>query len=222
MVKVLTDLKVVFNNAKIVFWDFDGVIKDSNDVKTQAFIDLFDAYGSNVVQAVVAHHIKNGGISRFEKIPIYLESYAGQKLNDDIIAVYLKKFSNMVVQKVIDSSWVPGVLNTIKNKRSSQKFILVTGTPHDEIRIILETLKIDRYFDTFYGSPNKKETIIKQYLDLFTISSVDSLYFGDSYTDYFAAKTNDVPFVYVNSSNDMDKRIIPTYMVHNFKEFIDD
>ena len=221
MVKVLTDLKVVFNDSKIVFWDFDGVIKDSNDVKTQAFIDLFDAYGSNVVQAVVAHHIKNGGISRFEKIPIYLESYAGQKLNDDIIAVYLKKFSNMVVQKVIDSSWVPGVLDAIKNKRSSQKFILVTGTPHDEIRIILETLKIDRYFDTFYGSPNKKETIIKQCLDSSVVSAVDCLYFGDSYTDYSAAKTNGVPFVYVNNSNDMDKRIIPTYMVHNFIEIID-
>ena len=221
MVKVLTDLKAVFNDAKIVFWDFDGVIKDSVDVKTQAFQDLFESYGYNVAQKVITHHLKNGGISRFEKIPLYLKSYAGQKLNDKIIAVYLEKFSNMVVQKVIDSPWVPGTLDAIKNKRSSQKFILVTGTPHDEIHIILETLKIDRYFDTFYGSPNKKETIIKQCLDSSVISAVDCLYFGDSYTDYSAAKTNGVPFVYVNRSNDIDKRIIPNYMIQNFKEFID-
>ena len=58
MVKVLTDLKVVFNDAKIVFWDFDGVIKDSVDVKTQAFMELFDIHGSNVVQKVVTHHLK--------------------------------------------------------------------------------------------------------------------------------------------------------------------
>ena len=143
MVKVLTDLKDIFNDAKIVFWDFDGVIKESVDIKTQAFIDLFDAYGSNVVQAVVAHHIKNGGISRFEKIPLYLKSFAGQKLNDNIIAIYLEKFSNMVVHKVIASPWVPGALNVIKNKRSNQIFILVTGTPYDEIRIILETFLMD-------------------------------------------------------------------------------
>ena len=221
MVKILTDLKVVFNDAKIVFWDFDGVIKDSVDVKTQAFMELFDIHGSNVVQKVVTHHLKNGGISRFEKIPLYLESFAGQKLNDNIIAIYLEKLSNMVEQKVIDSPWVPGVLNVIKNKKFNQIFILVTGTPHDEIRIIIETLKINRYFDIIYGSPSKKETIVKQCLGSSAVSGIDCLYFGDSYTDFSAAKTNGVPFVYVNSSNDMDKRIIPTYMVHNFIEIID-
>ena len=88
MVKVLTDLKVVFNDAKIVFWDFDGVIKDSVDVKTQAFIDLFDAYGSNVVQAVVAHHIKNGGISRFFDDNIKSQIITELDVNDgDIIFI---------------------------------------------------------------------------------------------------------------------------------------
>ena len=36
-----------------VFFDFDGVILDSVDVKTQAFADMFRQYGPEVERAVV-------------------------------------------------------------------------------------------------------------------------------------------------------------------------
>ena len=222
MVSRLDPIKIVLKNAKIVFWDFDGVIKDSVDVKTQAFQKMFEPFGSDVFKQVINHHRQNGGISRFVKIPLYLESYAGQKINDEMIAEYLEIFSNMVVKKVIDSPWIPGVLDIIRKKYSSQIFVMVTGTPENEIRIILKTLKIDHYFDTIYGSPNQKESIITHTLNSSDICADDCILFGDSYTDFSAAKTNDVPFVYVKSSSNEDERIIPTYMIKNFREIVDD
>lgn len=221
MVSLLDPIKIVLKYAKIVFWDFDGVIKDSVDVKTQAFQKMFEPFGSDVFKQVVTHHKQNGGISRYVKIPLYLESYAGQNINDKMVAEYLEIFSNMVVKKVIDSPWIPGVLDIIRKKYSAQIFVMITGTPENEIRIILKTLKIDHYFDTIYGSPNEKETIITHTLKSFDVRADECILFGDSYTDFYAAKTNGVPFVYVKSSNDKDERIIPNYMIHNFKEIID-
>jgi len=222
MVSLLGPIKIDLKYAKIIFWDFDGVIKDSVDVKTQAFQKMFEPFGTDVIKQVTTHHKQNGGISRFIKIPLYLESYAGQKINDEMIAEYLEIFSNMVLRRVIDSPWIPGVLDIIKKKDSTQIFVMVTGTPENEICIILKKLKINHYFDIICGSPNKKETIIKSTLNSTGISADDCILFGDSYTDFYAAKTNDVPFVYVKSSSNEDERIIPTYMIKNFREIVDD
>ena len=37
------------SDYKLVFWDFDGVIKDSVTVKTDAFSKLFEKYGEKKV-----------------------------------------------------------------------------------------------------------------------------------------------------------------------------
>ena len=68
-----------FNQKRFLFWDFDGVIKDSVDVKTCAFVSLFKNFGSEVLNQVVEHHEANGGVSRFEKMPLYLD-WAGVKV----------------------------------------------------------------------------------------------------------------------------------------------
>ena len=76
-------------NYQLVFFDFDGVIKESVDVKTQAFKSLFKNYGNDLKNRIEAHHLSNGGISRYLKIPIYLE-WAGIEVNQNIIDKYDK------------------------------------------------------------------------------------------------------------------------------------
>ena len=56
---------------KTIIFDFDGVILESIDVKTEAFKKLYQPYGSNISNKVVKNHLANGGISRYEKIKIY-------------------------------------------------------------------------------------------------------------------------------------------------------
>ena len=51
---------------KAIIFDFDGVIAESVDVKTEAFKELFKAYPDKV-KAIADFHIDNGGMSRFDK-----------------------------------------------------------------------------------------------------------------------------------------------------------
>ncbi|EAI6773129.1 HAD hydrolase-like protein, partial [Campylobacter coli] len=55
-------------NIKNIIFDFDGVILDSVELKTQAFAELFKEFPKNKVQELVKYHIQNGGISRYHKI----------------------------------------------------------------------------------------------------------------------------------------------------------
>ena len=179
---------------KIVFWDFDGVIKDSVQVKSSGYEKLFSRFGHAVVNRVREHHESHGGISRFDKIPLYL-SWAGKPSAPVEVRKYCERFSNLVQQAVVDSPWVPGVYEYLNSNYPSQCFILITGTPQEEIEQILQTLKIKHFFQEVHGAPKKKVDVVKNALKRFCFSSEHALVIGDSGTDFEAAKKNNVEFL---------------------------
>src|SRR5690606_28142226 len=69
--------KVLANNATLVF-DCDGVVLDSNRVKTEAFYQVALPYGEAAAQAFVAYHTANGGISRYKKFAHFLHEIVPQ------------------------------------------------------------------------------------------------------------------------------------------------
>ena len=69
----MSDIKELIFSSKIIFWDFDGVIKKSNQVKNDAFFNLFEDIKKEQREYILNHHINNQGLSRFKKIPYYME-----------------------------------------------------------------------------------------------------------------------------------------------------
>ena len=67
------------------FFDFDGVLADSVEVKTRAFARLFESYGPEVVARVVAHHRYHGGMTRIEKIKQFRSLLEQGIKNNDVI-----------------------------------------------------------------------------------------------------------------------------------------
>ena len=135
---------------KIIFWDFDGVVKESVNIKTEAFAELFVKHGNDIVEKLTAHHISNGGMSRYKKIPLYA-SWAGLTLDESQVIQYSNKFSELVVNKVINADWVPGVEEVLRSNFSKQKFVLISATPDDELKFIVESLNLTNCFDLIFG-----------------------------------------------------------------------
>ena len=114
---------------KGIIFDFDGVIAESVQVKTDAFASLYEQYGVNIVTKVIEHHEANGGISRFEKIKLYHESYLNKAITKEEIEELANQFSKLVVKKVIDSPYVPGVFKYILKCYEKYNLFISTGTP---------------------------------------------------------------------------------------------
>ena len=185
----------MFDKYKIVFWDFDGVIKDSVEVKTNAFRELFRSFGEEVMDKVTMHHVNNGGMSRFKKIPIYL-SYAGIEPTENILKEFCKQFAILVEDAVVNSNWVPGVLPVINNcKKENQHFVLVTATPQEEIERILTRLNIISLFSNIFGSPMTKSDAINVCLKLYNVNSKESIMIGDSIADFEASQKTGSDFL---------------------------
>ena len=184
----------LLRNAEVVFWDFDGVIKDSVEVKAEAFEKLFLPYGKEIASRVRGHHEAHGGMSRYEKIPIYLK-LAGEPVTEERIREFCRQFSGLAMQAVIDAPWVPGVQEYLRKNCTKQKFILTTATPEAEIRQILEAVELTHCFHEIYGAPTSKVTAIQKVLESQGGALGKALMVGDSESDWEAAVANGVAFL---------------------------
>jgi len=179
---------------EMIFWDFDGVIKESVSVKTDAFVELFHPYGDDVCSKVRQHHIENGGMSRFEKIPMYL-MWAGVKLTDGIVEEFCTRFSSLVKDRVIESPWVPGVESYLRKNKYNIKFVMVSATPKTELDSICSHLQLSDIFFKLYGSPIKKEDAIRESIRDSRVIPSECLMIGDARADADAAKENKISFI---------------------------
>ena len=185
---------VMIDKYQLIFWDFDGVIKDSVDVKAQAFVNLFAPYGVEIAEKVRAHHEANGGMSRFDKLPLYLR-WAGEEPSEERVHEFCNRFSQLTLQEVIDAPWVPGAERYLRTNPYGQIFVLVSATPKGELCQILRALDLRKCFSAMFGATTSKNGAIRMTLGSRGIASQHCLMIGDARADMEAAQANQVPFL---------------------------
>lgn len=178
-----------------IFYDFDGVIKDSTNIKSKAFYDLYAPFGDEIAKKVAKYHIENGGISRFEKIKYFHNEYLNIILTEQEINEWASKFSVLVLKNVIDCDYVFGALESIKILSKTHQQFIITGTPQNEIELICEKLNITNYFKEICGSPKNKITWGNELLQKHQINPAEVVFIGDATTDYEAAETCNLQFI---------------------------
>ena len=172
-----------------VFFDFDGVILDSVHVKTRTFAAMFRQYGPEVEKAVVDFHLANGGVSRYDKFQHIYDNILQKPLSQKDLQQLGEQFTRMTIQEVLDAEYIPGALDTLKrlNEQNIPSFV-VSGTPEEEIMLIVEKKGLSRYFWEIHGSPRKKNEILADILNRYGFAADRTLFVGDARTDYEAAQ----------------------------------
>ena len=202
---------------KGIIFDFDGVIAESVQVKTDAFSSLYEQYGDNIVTKVIEHHEANGGMSRFEKIKLYHGSYLNKAITNEEIEELANQFSKLVVKKVIDSPYVPGVFKFIQKCYEKYNLFISTGTPTNEMEQILIGRCIAEYFIEIHGSPEKKSVHISKIMSKYNYIPDELIFYGDANTDIDAAEQANVPFVLIkNSFNEKLVKKFKGKIINNF------
>ena len=178
-----------------IFWDFDGVIKDSLDVKAEAFAALFsESQNAEFVNRIREHHYLHGGVSRTQKIRTYL-GWLTEEVCEKSVDLYCQKFSQLVIQEVIQSDWVAGIESYLRSNPYKQTFYLVSATPQKELEKIVTLLKLGTVFRSIVGAPEPKIKSIKKTILDYKLNPLDCLMIGDSLVDYEAAIDNNISFI---------------------------
>ena len=180
---------------KAIFYDFDGVIKESTDIKSKAFYDLYIAFGKEIAQQVEQYHIEHGGISRYEKIKYWHKTHLNIDISEEELQVWAQKFSDLVLKKVVESPYVLGALNTIQVLNKHYEQYVVTGTPQNEIEKICKDLQITNLFKQLCGSPKNKIKWCKELIPQTGLKNTEIVFIGDATTDYEAAQHHQFHFI---------------------------
>ena len=198
---------------KYFIFDFDGIIKESVAIKKNIYCDLFSKY-KDKLHLIEKHHLKNGGVSRYEKIPIYL-GFCDQEVNSDSVNYYLKKFSDIATNLVIASKWVPGFKDFFNKLKNKENIYIVSAAPEKEIKNISNTIGLEIPFSNIFGSPRSKTENINSFLRI--KNKNDYIFFGDSSSDASAAANCLIDFAYRSYSlNSYEK---PEYFTYTFGDF---
>jgi HAD superfamily hydrolase (TIGR01549 family) len=178
-----------------ILFDFDGVLAESANVKTEAFEKLYEPYGEQVVKKVIDHHIKHGGISRYKKMELYHSEFLNKNLSKEELNDLAKEYSKLVVTKVIDSIWVPGVKDFLEKYHDKIDMYVVSGTPQEELELIVKKRGMQKYFKGVFGTPATKPEIADNLIKQNGYDKNRVLYIGDSLSDYNDSKKAEIVFL---------------------------
>lgn len=193
---------------KAIFFDFDGVIAESVDIKTNAFKKFFASDGKGAVRRVEEYHLKNTGVSRFEKFRYIYKEILKRELTEEVFQDLCQRFSRLVIDEVINAPYVRGAEEFLKDFSKLYKCYVVSATPQNEIEEIIIRKNIKDYFNGIFGAPQKKSDILKNVIEKEKLLPKEVLYIGDALSDYEAARANSVNFVArINSNNHIFKDI---------------
>lgn len=188
----------VTHYATLVF-DCDGVVLNSNKVKTKAFFEAALPYGKPAAEAMVEYHVANGGISRYKKfahfleeiVPKYSEANTGPSLDS-----LLESYANQVREGLMTCEIAPG-LQELRNKTSNARWLIASGGDQMELRDVFQKRGIDHFFDGgVFGSPDTKDHILEREIASGNIA-MPALFLGDSKYDCQVALGASIDFCFV-------------------------
>ena len=177
-------------------FDFDGVIVDSLGIKAEAFGLLFEDLGPAVMAEVRAYHLSHGGVSRYKKFEYYYRTFRGREITLEESAALDKKYSDLVVSKVVAGDAIPGVMDVLQAIRTAGKVCyVVSATPEAEIRHIVEARGLGSFFKDVLGSPCSKTDNVGVLIRKHGLTMKRLVYFGDAKSDLEAAQAHRVDFI---------------------------
>ncbi len=187
----------IFDTYKTWLFDFDGVILDSNKIKTDAFGVAVQSYGSTYAQDLIDYHVAHGGISRFVKFSYFFTDLLGREPKEGEMDQVLDNFAQAVHQGLLSCAQTPDLKSLMEGPLSSKPCTVISGSMQDELRDIMQQRQIACYFDNIYGSPDSKDDIFKRESENGQIT-LPAVYIGDSLYDYQMADKYGLDFIFAS------------------------
>lgn len=205
---------------KAIVFDFDGVLVESAEIKTEAFRELFSKWPDNV-DDIAAYHLGHMGITRYVKFKYIYESILHLPYSDEVGRALGEQFARLVVEKVKQAPFVNGAVDFLENHYKTHLLFVVSGTPQDELRDIVTGRKLGRYFRGVFGSPAAKPEIIRKILSDYGLQHQEVIFVGDASSDRVASKETDINFILRVTPENEDKTDGAGYELNDLSQLED-
>lgn len=166
-------------------FDCDGVILDSNAVKTEAFREIARPHGASAAEALVAYHLEHGGETRQEKMRVFVEQILERPPDADARKTaeeLVSRFGEACRKALSQCATVPGVEAFLERCAGRIPCYVVTGGSQAEVRSLFAERGLDRHFEAILGNPASKRDNMRRLAEGGAFVG-RGLYFGDAALD---------------------------------------
>lgn len=192
----------MFEKYKSFVFDCDGVILDSNKIKTDAFRKALFNEPETLVDQFIQYHQDNGGVSRYIKFQYYFNEIKKQQDHKQALDSALMQYADIVRQDLLKASMIEGVeaflYRCLQNKTPC---FINSGGDQAELREVFIEREQACLFSMIFGSPSSKQENLEKMMKASMLAS-PALFFGDAYSDYLAANAYQIDFVYVSGKSE--------------------
>ena len=190
-----------FAHYRSVVFDCDGVILNSNAIKTAAFEEVTKNISFEASQALVKFHITNGGMSRFEKFEYFIESLLPSFVEVSCAGLTVEGLSERfaeIVKNKLFSCEVAGGLAELREKNVGTSWMVASGGAQTELVETFKFLGIYDYFDGgVFGSPATKGNILDDAKKSGSLH-FPAVFLGDSKLDHQTAIQHGLDFIFLS------------------------
>lgn len=199
-------MSLPLSDYKTFIFDCDGVLLDSNKVKTQAFYQAALPYGGAAAQDLLEYHVANGGVSRYKKFAYFLKNiaplYTPVAVEEDLESL-LSTYAQLVQKGLISCEIATG-LKELRYQTQKIRWLVVSGGDQKELHKIFAQRDLSSLFDGgVFGSPDNKDHILARELDNENIQ-FPALFLGDSKYDYQAAHQAGIDFLFISGWSEVE------------------
>jgi phosphoglycolate phosphatase-like HAD superfamily hydrolase len=196
---------------ELLVLDFDGVLVESNGIKTAAFRDVFARFPEHQSR-MLAFHEEHVSLSRYAKFEYLVGTLLGRPGDDALVAELAADFSRRVVERVATCVEVPGAHEFLAEFAARVPTYLASVTPDAELREILDRRGLRRWFaDVFGFPPQSKRAAVESVIERHGVDRAHVMLIGDSQGDLEVAREAGVQFIARNSGLPFDEPGLQTY-----------
>jgi phosphoglycolate phosphatase len=192
---------------KVIVFDFDGTLIDSNRLKHDAFFKLFpdDGRHADTIREVLA---QIGEASRYDIIAKILARLDNRQGDVNELA---DRYNAIVLDGAKRCAEMPGAAYTLKSLGARFKLYVSSTTPENPLKEIIRYRGWTAYFAGIFGYPRKKSETLRRILETENVEGKAVLVVGDGQSDRESARKNGCLFLHIDA----------TFDFHNFQNAIE-
>ncbi len=188
---------------RAILLDFDGVILESNRVKTEVFREIFSRFPEHL-GAMMQFHEQNAWASRYLKLDHLVFDRLGRPsdvaLRDELAA----EFGRLTLERLTVTPFVVGAKEFLAEFSARIPLAVISVTPQTDLETVVIRRDIGGFFSGVYGCPPwTKVSASRDFLENCHISPADTVLIGDAPGDEraageigceFVCRQSDIPF----------------------------
>ena len=203
-------------------FDCDGVISDTNEIKSDAFKYVARKYLSNeALIKLIEFHENNIGKSRWEKFNFLKVNGLNDEFETDFLCQeYAFYVENYMYKKPL-VPYIKKYINSLE-KNSENIIYIASGGESNQVKRLIKFHKINIMENNIFGSPTKKIDIVKTIKKKHVKSKF--ILYGDSLYDSKCAALIEAKFIFISGYTNCEAKAISknypiALEIRDFEEF---